>query len=205
MKPVKFAKTACILAAAMLAAACSRSPEKSAFAPTESSLYITGEGTVTSADIESYTNDYYTEEELKASVEEALSGFGEGVTLNSVSLKDGTSSLLLDFAAPADYVKFASMFPDEESSVRVTALEISDVSTAASGGWLSDKTFKTADGKEASADDVKKQTKLHVALVEGEALIQTDGAVQYVSDGVSVVGTSQVKTSPDGTSCIIFK
>ena len=36
-----------------------------AFAPTETSLYVTKEGTVTSADVESYENDYYSADELK--------------------------------------------------------------------------------------------------------------------------------------------
>ena len=46
-------------------AACTRGPAQ-AFEPTEDSLYITGSGQVTSAAIETYEKDYYTEEGLKA-------------------------------------------------------------------------------------------------------------------------------------------
>ena len=46
-----------------------------AFAPTETSLYVTKEGTVTSADVETYENDYYSADELKAYAEEMLGVF----------------------------------------------------------------------------------------------------------------------------------
>lgn len=206
MKPVKSAGLISAIAFTVLAAAaCSRSPERASFAPSESCLYITGEGTVTSATIEKYDNDYYSEEELKASVEEALSGFGEGVSLNSVSLSDGTASLLLDFSTPAEYLEFMSRYPDGESKIQVTSMDITDVAAAASGGELSGMSFTAPDGKTVSADDIKKQTKLNVAFVEGPALIQTDGAIQYISEGITVVGTNQIQTAPDGMSCIVFK
>ena len=48
-----------------------------AFEPTEDSLYITGSGQVTSAAIETYEKDYYTEEGLKAFVEENLAAFNQ--------------------------------------------------------------------------------------------------------------------------------
>ena len=46
-----------------------------AFAPTESSLYITSEGKVTSATVETYEADYYSADELKAFIEEVLADF----------------------------------------------------------------------------------------------------------------------------------
>ena len=57
-------------------AACTRGPAQ-AFEPTEDSLYITGSGQVTSAAIETYEKDYYTEEGLKAFVEENLAAFNQ--------------------------------------------------------------------------------------------------------------------------------
>ena len=44
-----------------------------------------------------------------------------------------------------------------------------------------------------------------MAAVEGAALVQTDGAVQYISDGVSMEGTNLVRTPADEVSFIIFK
>ena len=66
-----------VLAAALLLGAaavsgCSRGAGTEAFAPEESSLYLMGDGTVASASVESYEADYYSAEELKAYVENAL-------------------------------------------------------------------------------------------------------------------------------------
>ena len=55
-----------------------------AFAPTESSLYVTKEGTVTSADVESYENDYYSADELKAYAEEMKQGYNLRTAMESV-------------------------------------------------------------------------------------------------------------------------
>ena len=56
-----------------------------AFAPTESSLYVTKEGTVTSADVESYENDYYSADELKAYAEEMKQGYNLRTAMEEAS------------------------------------------------------------------------------------------------------------------------
>lgn len=95
-----------------------------------------GSGQVTSAAIETYEKDYYTEEGLKAFVEENLAAFnqdaaslaGDGekapAVLNACTLADGTASLLIDFSSPAAYMEFMAAYPDEESGVQVKALSI---------------------------------------------------------------------------------
>ena len=173
-------KNTCLCALAGLAvfctAACTRGPAQ-AFEPTEDSLYITGSGQVTSAAIETYEKDYYTEEGLKAFVEENLAAFnqdaaslaGDGekapAVLNACTLADGTASLLIDLTAAAGKEK----------------------------------------GTAVPADQVKKKSKLHVAVVEGPALLETDGAIQYISDGVTLTGENGARTPDGGVSYIIFK
>ena len=56
-----------------------------AFAPSESSLYVTKEGTVTSADVESYENDYYSADELKAYAEEMKQGYNLRTAMEEAS------------------------------------------------------------------------------------------------------------------------
>ena len=50
-----------------------------------------------------------------------------------------------------------------------------------------------------------KQSKLYVAAIDGAALLQTDGAIQYISEGVSVVGTNLIQTPEDEVSYVVFK
>ena len=203
-------KNTCLCALAGLAvfctAACTRGPAQ-AFEPTEDSLYITGSGQVTSAAIETYEKDYYTEEGLKAFVEENLAGDGEKApaVLNACTLADGTASLLIDFSSPAAYMEFMAAYPDEESGVQVKALSILSMEEAE----LGDVSLTAAAGKEKGtavpADQVKKKSKLHVAVVEGPALLETDGAIQYISDGVTLTGENGARTPDGGVSYIIFK
>ena len=98
-----------------------------AFAPTETSLYVTKEGTVTSADVETYENDYYSADELKAYAEEMLGVFESGnqsgssekkAEIAECTVKDGTAKLLIKFPDPEEYLRFAKEYPDTEPGCR---------------------------------------------------------------------------------------
>ena len=210
MKPTKFIIMATSLA---ILTGCAGSGESTAFAPTESSLYITSEGTVTSATVETYDNDYYSADELKSSVEEILTAFNTSVnttdaaTINDCTMADGTAKLLIDFKDADSYLTFMESYPDDESAIHITALDITTVSDGIVKGYIAGETFtKPSDsGKSISADEVMKQSKLYVAAVEGASLIQTDGAIQYISSGVSTVGNNMVETPAGQVSYVVFK
>ena len=186
------------------------------FAPTESSLYITSEGIVTSATVETYENDYYSAEELKAFAEEMLAEFNDSVgasgeeaaaTVKECTMADGVAKLLIDFQDAETYMTFMEQYPDDESAIQVSALDVTTVSDGITKGYLVGENFTKIAGesKSVSADEVMKQSKLFVAAVEGASLIQTDGAIQYISDGVSVVGTNLIQTPADQVSYVVFK
>ena len=199
---------AAILLLSLALNGCSGGTGKTAFAPTESSLYVTKEGTVTSADVESYENDYYSADELKAYAEEMLTAFESGnqsgdsdkkAEITECTVKDGTAKLLITFPDAKEY-------PDTESGIQVESLDVVSVADGVEKGYIVGYTFyKAGDGNtEVSAVDITKQKKLYVACVKGSAKIQTDGAVQYVSEGVTLNG--DVAETPAGeTSYIIFK
>ena len=194
---------------------CSGGTGKTAFAPTESSLYVTKEGTVTSADVETYENDYYSADELKAYAEEMLTAFESGnqsgdsdkkAEITECTVKDGTAKLLITFPDAEEYIRFAEEYPDTESGIQIESLDVVSVADGVEKGYIIGSTFyKAGDGNtEVSAVDITKQKKLYVACVKGSAKIQTDGAVQYVSEGVTLTG-NVAETPADGTSYIIFK
>lgn len=192
---------------------CAGSGDAPAFAPTESSLYITSEGTVTSATVETYDNDYYSADELKTSVEEILTAFNTSVNttdaaiISDCTMADGTAKLLIDFKDANSYLTFMESYPDDESAIQITDLDITTVSDGIVKGYIAGETFtKPSDsGKSISADEVMKQSKLYVAAIEGASLIQTDGAIQYISSGVSSVGTNMVETPAGQVSYVVFK
>lgn len=201
------------LAAAILTSCSGQSAPP--FAPTESSLYITSEGKVTSATVETYEADYYSADEMKAFIEEVLAGFnasgGDSTAKSAVvkecTLADGTAKLLIDFTNADAYLEFMEQYPDEESPIQVTDLDITTVSDGVAKGYLVGKSF-TKLAKEqttVAADEVMKQSKLYVAAIDGAALIQTDGNIQYISEGVSMVGTNMVQTPESELSYVVFK
>ena len=201
-----------ILMAAMSAvlAGCSGNAAP-AFTPTQSSLYITSEGAVTSATVETYEEDYYSADELKASVEEVLSAFGgEGAAPASVkecTMTDGTAKLLIEFKSPDSYLEFMEEYPDPESAIQIDELDVTTVSDGIAKGYLVGERFYhlEKDKKEVAADEVMKQSKLYVAAVEGSALIQTDGTIVYISDNVELAGSNLVQTPAGEMSYIVFK
>ena len=168
-----------------------------AFAPTESSLYVTKEGTVTSADVETYENDYYSADELKAYAEEMLGVFESG---------NQSAKLLITFPDAEEYIRFAEEYPDTESGIRIESLDVVSVPDGVEKGYIVGSTFYKAgdENTEVSAVDITKQKKLYVVCVKGSAKIQTDGQVRYVSEGVTLNG-SMAETPEGETSYIIFK
>lgn len=212
-----------VTAAAILTTACARSSGKPAFTPTESSLCITSEGTVTAATIETYdkNNDRYTAGELRTYTEEILEAFNSTfgrsaagtqtdtppAAVTECTLSDGTAKLLITFKDAASYQEFMSQYPDEESEIQIKNISVTDMSSASADPDFSQTTFRSpsSDGKTASAEDLKKKTKLTVARIEGPALIETDASIQYISDGVTVTGDRRARTPDDGVSYIIFK
>ncbi|MBQ2402140.1 MAG: hypothetical protein II311_09045, partial [Lachnospiraceae bacterium] len=128
-------------------------------------------------------------------------------SVKECTLADGTAKLLIDFRNADAYLDFMEQYPDEESPIQVTDLDITTVSDGVTKGYLVGKTF-TKLGKEqttAAADEVMKQSKLYVAAIDGAALLQTDGAIQYISEGVSVVGTNLIQTPENEVSYVVFK
>lgn len=213
MKHKKIRIMAAVTAAILTACSGQSAP---AFAPTESSLYITSEGKVTSATVETYEADYYSAEELKASVEEILADFNgsagsdstaQSATVKECTLADGTAKLLIDFRTADAYLEFMEQYPDEESPIQVADLDITTVSDGVTKGYLVGKSFTklAKENTTVAADEVMKESKLYVAAIDGAALIQTDGNIQYISEGVSVVGTNMIQTPEDEVSYVVFK
>ena len=202
---MRIGKKGIVLLAALLAVTgCSRTGSGEGFAPTEDSLYITGEGTVTSAVIEDCSGDVYDETELREYVEKLLTDFNGGsgedvpVSIRECEISDGTAKLVLDFRDADSYIRFTEEYPDEESQIRLEELSVMDMEQAVSAGYM--------DGlKLVSSDSVRKKSRLKVARLDGSAVIRTDGAIRYVSEGVELTGKCEARVSSDTESYIIFK
>lgn len=196
---------AVFLTAAGLAilAGCGQSSGGNEFAPVGNSIYISREGAVSSAFVESYDQDYYTEEDLKAYLEESIKEQypDVAVTLQDCSVENGTMKAVFDYGTPGDLVAFLEDQKSEDldvSGLKVESLADGMAEGTVSGGSL----VSASDGKPADFQALA-GTEGTLVTVEGTASVQTEGKILYVSEGVEIMDQGAVTSG--GSSYIIFK
>ena len=199
-----------VLITAGLLAGCAGRGGTSTFEPKSSGIFVTDAGPFSTATVETYDDqDYYNEEEWKTFLEENVASYnaehGEGaVALQSCSLKDGTASMIFDYATGSDLAQFTALYEDTANSVN--SIDIIPVAQALEEAGTAGTIFiKTADGKTASTDEIAKKTDYHVVAVDGGPVkIQTEGKIMYTSDGVKL-NSSFIAEISEGKNYIIFK
>ncbi len=196
---------AVFLTAAGLAAAagCGQGAGGNEFAPAGNSIYISEEGTVSSAFVEPYEENYYTQEDLKAYLDRTLAEqYPEvSVTLRECSVENGSMKAVFDYGTPGDLVAFLEDQKSEDLNVtglKVEKLEDGVAQGSISGGEL----VSVSDGKPADFQTLA-GTDGFLVTVEGTASVQTEGKILYVSEGVEA--TEREAVTPEGSSYIIFK
>lgn len=187
------------------------------FTPTESSVYVSRDGGFSSALVETYDKDYYDQAELQAFLEEAValynggnSGGGEEseeasgpVSLVSCTLQDGVASSVFKYSSADDLIQFSRESGDDSNSF--TFLDTAAVSDGVVKGYIVDGTFVDASGAAVKNEDITKQSRLRVICAQGGGIIQTEGKVLYMTEGVTPVDEFTVSTPDEGKSYIIIK
>lgn len=210
-----------VLALGLMLAGCGQKAKTGTWNANTNSIYVNHAQEVASALI--YTsetdNDSYNQDELKAYVEEAVVDYNtanggaassantEGaaklpVALRSCTLEGKTGTLVFDYASAGDFVKFAQETGDNTHTV--TSLSVSTVADAVAAGELGDAAFVNPSGKAVAQTDVTKQTGYYVISMEGSAVVQVEGAVAYMTDGVSL-RDSYTAVVPEGKNYIVFQ
>ena len=183
------------------------------FEPTGSSIYVKKDGTVISADIEDFSGSNYSEDELKAYVENAVKSYNSEkgaaseayadkntslpVAVDSLTVKDNTASLYLSYATCADYLEFTGTGGMEDG---ISALEKATIAEMSLSG-----NFKNAKNENVTLDSVTKNSKYHVVRIEGPVTMQIEGKVAFVSAGVTIDSKNTVTTPEADVSYIVFK
>lgn len=183
----------------------------SGFAPTETSIYVGKDGSLSTGTVENCGDENYRQEAFMSFVSDAVAEFntersgvsrvrnGEGqeklpAAIQSCEIADGRATMILDYATGEDVAAFA-----EEAGLAISKLEVGQASEASAVGL----TFQTADGTEADAETVSQKGGTLIQ-VEGAATIQVEGKIAYVTEGVTVAGDDTVKT-PEGASAVVFQ
>lgn len=151
-------------------------------------------------------NDAYQEAELQTFVQDIVTEYntsnGENVLLESCALNGSTGMLTFKYETPADFVEFSQATGDNTHAV--TNFSVMKVSDALTSGILADINFLTAAGKPTDRSTVTKKSDYVAVVTEGAILVQTEGPIRYVSEGV-VLQDSFTALTPEGISNIIFE
>ncbi len=185
-----------IFAAASIATACG-----SSFKPAESTVYVTDQGTVISADIEDFNEDYYDEEELNDYITESVESYvadnGDGsVEIDSFKIESSNDAgsrarLNLTYASYIDYAQFndVMMFAGTVSEAQQEQYEL---------GQNFQKVEKEALAGSMDISEILDEEEWKIVIIRENTNVKVDGTVRYVSDGnAQPVGRDTVQVSYD--------
>lgn len=179
-----------LLTVGMLLFGCGGKSSTSTFSPEESSIFVTREGTISSALVEIDENGYYDQERLQAFIQEYVTDYntehgGDKVILTSCTLGTGKGIAVFEYASGADLYGFTSQMEDTQN--QAVNLTVSTVSEGLIAGRVSDGTWVRAkDGTGVPMDTVTKQGNLMLVSLEGSVTIQTEGKIQFYSGNVTL-------------------
>lgn len=189
MKKAKIAMLT--LVASMLLFGCGdKGGSTSIFSPTESSIFVTREGAVSSALVETDEKGHYNAENLNAFIEKHITEYntehgGTKVALTSSTIGNGKGIAVFDYASGADLYEFTTMM--EDTANQAEDLQVSTVSEGMVAGKVSDGTWiKAKDGSKVAVDTVTRQGELKLVTLNGAVTIQTEGKIQYYSGDITL-------------------
>lgn len=218
MKILKYGSLVLSMVLTMGLAGCGGSVE---FAPTQTSIFIHEDRSISSAEIESFDNSgfdtpRYDAAELQTFVEDAVRTYNNSkaglsavraeeteeklpVSIEKLEVKDNTATLILNYAGTEEYLEFNGT----TDYVAIQDLIVGTVQDGNDSG-LDYAGMVKADGTAADVAEIKEEVKYNLVSVTGDSVVKVEGKVQYMSSGVKLIDENTVQT-PEGTSYIIFK
>ena len=210
------------LAAALggvLICGCSGRAPSGEFNPSESSIYIKEDGSVSSASVEKTDQDYYSAEDLTAFVQGKVDEFngqqsagadsqGEGpVSVASCTVETGEGlslvKCILNYDSPETLLAFNQEIRNPE--IAFTELATDSVSVISQEEAFGQTAFTDSSGKAAELSKVTGKGDLRAVRLNGAGLVQTEGDILYMSQGCVLEEETVVRTPGEGVSYIIFQ
>ncbi|MDO5416835.1 MAG: hypothetical protein Q4F29_06525 [Lachnospiraceae bacterium] len=219
------AAAAAFLAGLMICGCRGNASDAAGFQPETSSIYVAEDGTISSATVEPYDKDYYSQEKMEAFIISEVTRYNESiggaaaarniegsetlpVSVESCSLKDGKATVIYEYLDSDSFLSFAREYRDEAN--RTNAFGVMDAAGARTQGWVVDGDFmkigKELEGSEASRDEISRLDKEMVVMVDTDhpVTVQTAGTIRYITKGASLTGR-HVAEIPEGKHYIIFQ
>lgn len=175
----------------------------SAFPPSQSLIYVNDEGTLYTSLVETYdsADTSYDVQELRQLAEQEAGEY-TGVTLSDCTMENGMARVIYQYSDGEALVQFTKETQDEANQVNsITAMTVMEglaARTAQDGVWTDAKK-----GQEVDREKIMRQNKLHMVAVDGDATIQTEGAIRYYSGEVTLMDSNVAEVS--GQAYLIYR
>lgn len=200
IKLKKAAAAGLLWAVAFSAAGCGVKTDISKFS--ENALAINKDGSVTELAVESFGEEYYSLEDLKAYVNAQVDAYNAGhpaasgkekdqtITVDEVAVDGDTARVVLTYESAGDYADF-----NYTSLEVIEAGELSGDSAALS--------FKDSEGTDVGSLSAIEDLKDYHAVVSYTAhILAVPGKIAYVSSNVNITDTSVAES--DGTLSVVL-
>ena len=174
-------------------AACGKDKKEEDFF--ETTLSFNKDGSITDVIVESFSEDYYSEEGLKAYFQEKISEYnssniGQGsVVLDELTVQDGKAKAVMYFDSSDTYASFYG-----------TKTFYGTVNDAYDKGYITEMVLKKVGGTETiSKMDLMKMSDEYIIIVGEVVRVKSPKQIEYISANVEMINDKEVRVSSDST------
>lgn len=161
----------------------------------ETSVVISKKGEITNIIVESFLEDYYTEDGLKTFFTEKIREYDSnpadeiGISLDSLVVADGIAKATLHFSNYKAYSEFYN-----------TDFFYGTVNEAYDSGYIMDTTLKAPRSSETiSKADLMKNADRTIIILSEPILVSAPKKIIYASANVEIIDEKHVRISSDST------
>lgn len=161
----------------------------------ETTLSFDKEGAVTDVIVESFSEDYYSEDGLRAYFQEKISDYNysnigdNGVELKDLTVEGGKAKATLVFDSPETYTSFYG-----------PVTFFGTISDAYDKGYITETVLKSVNSSETlSKIDLMKIRKEKIIIVSEVVRVISPNKITHVSANVEVINDKEVRISSDST------
>ena len=166
---------------------------------TTNSIVAKSNGELQVATVEDFNKNYYDLDELKEYIKEQVDAYNkkvgdEKITVDDVDKNGDKAVMILTYSGMDQYANF------NEVSAAYFAGGVGDISLK-----LPSTLIDAKNGSLASTDEILKDEKYKILVLNEPYHIITDGKVKYYSEKATLVSENEVDGAAEGMTIVVFK
>ncbi|HHV12532.1 MAG TPA: hypothetical protein GXX75_19850 [Clostridiales bacterium] len=166
---------------------------------TADTMVARANGELQVATVEAFDKDYYNLEELKRYIQEQVDTYntkagGEKITVDDVDKKENNAVMILTYSGMDQYSSFNEV-PAAYFSGGVENISLKLPSTL----------VNAKDGSLASTDEILKDEKYRILVLNEPYHIIVDGKIKYYSEKATLVDDNEIDGTAEDMTIVVFK